>query len=372
MPEYKISFCTVCMNRKQHLQQTLPLNILHNKEYKNLQFIILDYNSTDNLEEFIRTNMREHIESGRLVYYKTPKPLHFNRSHSRNLAYKLASGDIICNIDADNYTGKDFAAYINQEFKKNSNIFLTTLGKDSVTNKRDVLGRICVKKDDFYKIRGYDERMIYYGYEDHDFANRMELSGVTRILIQGNEDHLQAITHDHKDRLSNEFASKNLKALLFNYLTPSSTDFLFFFNNNEYKRGIMVDNRSFKQAGHFTGLKKYQLKYTLSLFQDSWLEGQWCQNNNEITLLSTGQRKEKLFISAGKKCFVSRSGNKTSDFYQISDTVLIQKAIMLYSQITNRMIMDRNKFEGRIIVNEFDFGKDVVYKNFEYLTPIAI
>jgi hypothetical protein len=32
------------------------------------------------------------------------------------LISKLAEGDILCNVDADNYTGQEYATYINKEF----------------------------------------------------------------------------------------------------------------------------------------------------------------------------------------------------------------------------------------------------------------
>ena len=50
----KISFCTVCMNRLQYLMQTLPVNIAGNIDYPNLEFVVLNYNSKDDMENWIR------------------------------------------------------------------------------------------------------------------------------------------------------------------------------------------------------------------------------------------------------------------------------------------------------------------------------
>ena len=99
--DYKISFCTVCMNRLYHLKQTLPRSIKDNMDYPNVEFVLLDYNSEDGLENWVNTEMSDYIDSGVLVYYKTEEPEHFHRSHSRNVMFKLASGDILINLDAD-------------------------------------------------------------------------------------------------------------------------------------------------------------------------------------------------------------------------------------------------------------------------------
>ncbi|KKL80749.1 hypothetical protein LCGC14_2001600, partial [marine sediment metagenome] len=50
---YKISFCTTCMGRLYNLKETLPKNIEANGEYPNVEFVILDYNSSDGLGDWV-------------------------------------------------------------------------------------------------------------------------------------------------------------------------------------------------------------------------------------------------------------------------------------------------------------------------------
>ena len=104
---YSISICTDCMNRLSDIQHTLPANIEAEQSYPDLEFVLLDYNSSDGLGDWVRSEMMGHIESGRLVYYRTEEPQFFNFSHSRNVAMRLATGEIINNVDADNYTFND-------------------------------------------------------------------------------------------------------------------------------------------------------------------------------------------------------------------------------------------------------------------------
>lgn len=358
LKKHKISFCIVCMNRLHHLRQTLLTNMLDNEDYPELEFILVDYNSSDGLEDYVRNFLQEYIDKGTLVYYKTLTPSYFNRSHSRNLAFKLATGDLICNIDADNYTGKSFAAYLNDAFNKEENIFLTTVGQNF---KKDVLGRICVKRADFYMIKGYDERMINYGFEDYDFVNRLEMAGVKRSFFENKDDFFKAITHEQTERLSNEFVSRNLYSVFMNYLTPSSTELLFLFNNKEFKKYLFIDHQTFTYPELPTEIEKIQMKYRFSFVDDSLIEGNWIENEEDIIL--SHKEELKLSFDQEKNCYSSPSG-ESLDFYKITDEDLTREAVMLYSQIVNRILMEKNKLTGNFIVNSTDFGKDTVYKNF--------
>jgi cellulose synthase/poly-beta-1,6-N-acetylglucosamine synthase-like glycosyltransferase len=164
MNKYKISFCTVSMNRLDHLKMTFIKNVYDNLDYRNIEFVLLNYNSNDDMDAWVRDNLSDLIEKGIVQYYHTEEPNFFHRSHSRNMAFKLAEGDIICNVDADNFIGKGFADYINLHFNNKKDIFIAPPKGSHLTTIRNVQGRICLKKEDFYKIKGFDERIMDYGY----------------------------------------------------------------------------------------------------------------------------------------------------------------------------------------------------------------
>ena len=67
--------------------------------YEQLEFVLLDYNSQDGMEEWVKENLSQHISSGKVSYYKTFEPSSFKHSHAKNLALKLASNNIVCSID---------------------------------------------------------------------------------------------------------------------------------------------------------------------------------------------------------------------------------------------------------------------------------
>lgn len=171
------------MGRLHHLAETLPRNIFWNSDYSNLEFILLDYNSPDGLADWIKEYMTKQIESGVLVYYRYNDALYYRYSHSRNMLVRLASGDIVCNLDADNFTGKGFAVYLAEKLKKND--FMTAaifesdhimpLSYDNVT--LGCFGRIAVNRSVLLKIGGYNEDIEHWGFEDTDLIIRLRALG---------------------------------------------------------------------------------------------------------------------------------------------------------------------------------------------------
>jgi hypothetical protein len=61
------------MDRLHHIQKTyiknISDNIIHNSDNE-VEFLLLDYNSSDNLEEWMSYNASEFIKSGIVKFYK--------------------------------------------------------------------------------------------------------------------------------------------------------------------------------------------------------------------------------------------------------------------------------------------------------------
>jgi cellulose synthase/poly-beta-1,6-N-acetylglucosamine synthase-like glycosyltransferase len=136
----KIAFCISCMNRLSHIQATLEQNIRDNYLTDDVEFVLLDYHSTDGLEEWVQA-MQEYITQGFLKYYRTTTSDHYERSHSQNMAFRLSNAEIVCKLDADNFLGEGFAYWMIQQFEGRDDIFYT-----SNHSVRDVTGRVCVRR----------------------------------------------------------------------------------------------------------------------------------------------------------------------------------------------------------------------------------
>lgn len=362
---YKISFCTVCMNRLYHLRETLPANLRDNASYPDLEFVLLDYNSSDGLESWIKNELTEFIESGRLVYYKTTEPQYFHRSHSRNMVFNLASADIVCNIDADNFTGKDFAHYINNQFTLNKNIFIAADTLNRYYFIRDVCGRICFWKTDFNATGGFDEQMEGYGDEDIDFINKLQKLGRQEVVIL-NGDHLRAIYHTDLERVQNEYAIANLQELYASHLTPYSSRILFLFRDNVFHRGTLID-KLVLQSG---ALPTTQITNTVlspndrySLKEAVWESGTWHCQNSVFHFQLAGKEHGFRFQQEADR-LIPLKGDSSDFFFRINEGNMIVEAINFYSRMKNVAKLNENKAQKLSTTQQLKVGKGRVVKNF--------
>jgi glycosyltransferase involved in cell wall biosynthesis len=163
------------MNRLEDIMITLPANIGANADYPKLEFVLLDYNSSDGLGHWVKRKMYKHIKSGRLVYYRTEEPQFYSMAHSRNIAFRLATGDVVCNLDADNFTfdgtptHQSWASWLNEQaaLHPGRTVFCKTLQLTIMH------GRIGFWKHDFVDVLGgYNEDFKGYGHDDQDLVER--------------------------------------------------------------------------------------------------------------------------------------------------------------------------------------------------------
>ena len=343
MKDYKISLCTVCMNRLHHIRQTLPQNILDNKDYENIEFVVLDYKSTDGLEEWIRTEMKTYLDSGILSFYKTPTPKYFDRSHSRNLMFNLASGDIISNIDADNFTGKGYASYINDVFKKDNNSIILPDTKRQYYYMRDCVGRFATLKEDFLAVAGYDETMSGYGFEDDDLYERLTTLGRTEEIIT-DLSFLKVLKHSDEERTKNEFYANNIEDFYISYISLKRSEVFFLYKNGSFEKGIVhaEDNTA----------------AVLVIEDYIWQKGSWTKDTDILQLLVTEGGNYSLKIENN----ICIEGEKK--FYKITNQAFIESLNIQLPLITNqgRYLFNKKNIDYKI--NQQGFGRGKVYRNF--------
>jgi len=336
------------MNRLEHLKKTLPKNIEDTMAYGNFEFVVLDYNSKDGLEEWIMAKMSPYIDTGQLKYVKTRIPKYFLRSHSKNVAAKSSTGDIICNVDADNYIGKGFADYINQEFTKHQHIFLMV---QENPKKKDCFGRICSLREDFMAITGYDEGMSDYGFEDYDLINRLQLLGRKSRYIN-NSEFLQVLNHDDVTRIENEYNIHAISQIYLRYINHYSSELLYLFKNGVFHRGVMVLNRLVNsESVPNVFIENRRFLYPISLQNDCWVTGDYIKSDDGIILKT--KNKQIPFIPKSSRKMQNQRGEV---FYERNEPEDFQTWVMFFSQINNRIKMRKNKERKIVRVND-TFGE---------------
>lgn len=328
------------MNRLHHIKKTLPKNIEDNKLYPNVEFVLLDYNSSDGLEEWVKTEMKEHLASGVLKFYRTTDNPYFDRSHSRNMVYKLATGEVICNVDADNYTGNGFAEFINKEFNKDEHVYLVADTKKRFYFLRNAFGRFCVKRDVLLELGGLDEEMKSYGSETMDLYARLDKYGLKESVIK-NTEFLSAISHGDEERISNEYFLNSLEAMYINFISHESSEFIVLYKNGTYDFGGLVPE--LEETHLPAALKKGSLQ-----------KGEWVQNDQKISF-STPEREVMKGVFEGDDLIVNQRS-----FYKMSDLGFLMGVAKSYSFITNNEKMNENLSDKSSIVNHGVFGKGKV------------
>lgn len=196
---YKISICTNSMDRAYQLKETYVKNIEDNIDYKNIEWVLLNYGSKDNIDDWVKKTLMHYIGKGTVSYYQTSAK-YYSMSHSRNIVFKLATGDIVLNVDADHFVNKGFAAKINEiaNYAKEKVVF--------VKGRRRNRGRLGMFKKDFLTLGGYDEDLIGYGFDDKDLLLRAFHSGF-KIIPFGSE--YCELVEDHKPHSGGRYQYSN-------------------------------------------------------------------------------------------------------------------------------------------------------------------
>ncbi|MBN9381643.1 MAG: glycosyltransferase family 2 protein [Chitinophagaceae bacterium] len=354
------------MNRLSHLRQTLPVNIKENINYPNLEFVLLDYNSTDGLENWVRSGMMPHIERGILKYYRTDEPTHWSMNHSRNIALSLATGEIVCLVDADNYAGPGYAFWINSVFEQHGDEILVTTHGDSTLPHGDQGGKMAFHRKYFNILRGFDESFDGYGMDDIDFIGRMERERIKKVLIS-DPAFFRCVPHPNIDRVQNGYLMKNLFGLYIAADTEIDLNDILLYSKHHILY-LLKDNSFIEEVFEFC--KPHQ--------NDLYLTGGWNINP------ALGKKGTYTFTPSGLS--LTYKGMTTIQYNWKRNTVLFttdpssmrvltgispevnrELFIMLsmaYSDCRNRLKYEEN-IRGRVCVNADGWGKGTVCMNFQ-------
>ena len=178
--EYKVSICVTVMNRLADFRQTIIKNIEDNLDYPNLEYVILDYNSSDGLEDWAKRHLIGFIKKGIVIYFRTEEPKYYSMAHSRNVAFKAASGDVVNNVDADCFTNTGFATFINRMANEQPRKAIFAKSKQLLR------GRLGFYRKEFISLLGgYDESFHGYGHDDQDLMNRAWELGFRMMAFRG-------------------------------------------------------------------------------------------------------------------------------------------------------------------------------------------
>lgn len=158
----QLSIITTCKGRLDHLRYTLPLFAgQHGVEH---EVIVVDYSDPDECHRWIACQPQRNIRA-----VCVPDRPHFNLSHARNCGARIARGGVLVFLDADVLAPPSLMVQVMELFASSR-----APGVVLATRFLRSQGQVAVLAGVFHAVRGYDETLEGWGYEDNDFADRVE------------------------------------------------------------------------------------------------------------------------------------------------------------------------------------------------------
>jgi hypothetical protein len=231
--------------------------------------------------------------------------------------------------------GEDFAHFINYQFSFHEAMFLVSgLGNGSY-------GRVCVKKQDFEHVTGYDEKMSGWGYEDDDLYTRLERLGRKKVEFR-HPNFTRFIEHEIDESFSNDQDILGINEIYIQYVSAQKSNVLFLFQDGTFSYGTLT-----KAHAH----DEIQL-------ENFWEKGNYQQTPAQVTLKFESSGITQLFNyddyhhlhAEGQMAFV------------LPDKILSDYLKILFTSLQNKKLY-KNK-EKNLVANGENWGTAQLTKNF--------
>ena len=184
-----ISLVTCAMNRTENLLKVLPtwLAIPTINE-----IIIVDWSSTTPVEDSLR---EASVRDSRIRLIRVLNEPRWVLSYAFNLGFRLAKFDKVLKVDADIMLKLDF-------FSKNQltqGMFIAGNWEAAEKGQEHINGFFFVRHADLARVKGFNEYITTYGWDDDDIYNRLAEVGARRTLVDTKS--IYHIPHDDSQRL---------------------------------------------------------------------------------------------------------------------------------------------------------------------------
>ena len=216
-----VSLVTCCKNRTENLIKALPTWLAHPRIN---EVVIVDWSSD---VEVARSLSEAGISDPRIRVVRADDEPRWILSYAFNLGFRLARHDLILKVDADITLKPDF-------FERNQlkeRIFIAGNWEAAEKGQEHINGFFYVHRVDLLRIKGFNEYITTYGWDDDDIYSRLAQSGIARVCVDTKS--IYHIPHDDAQRIGSVSGKKD------NAHTQLHTDTLFKIRCNRYLAMVM-------------------------------------------------------------------------------------------------------------------------------------
>lgn len=343
-----VSVVTCCMNRTENLLNALPTWLAQSKV---AEVVIVDWSS----KVPVRDSLNDAgIDDKRIRIIRANDEPRWVLSYAFNLGFRFARHEFILKVDADITLRPDF-------FERNSltpSTYIAGNWEAAEKGQEHINGFFYVRRADLLRVKGFNEYITTYGWDDDDIYARLIQSGLRRKCVDTKS--IYHIPHDNAQRLGSNAQDKA------NGLDQLAADTLFNIRCNRYiamvmphwnkgcvftpfdvianSQGYVEVLRASREMPHILSADiKADSEYYAALELVSWRVGPTVYNLNRAAFYALLQRKHLEEISQFDVDVAQIGGSalgnlrRHSLFLQVSDSLSTEEVKLIAQRVNNEL-----------------------------------
>ena len=172
------------------------------------EIIIVDWSSDEEINYLLKID-------DRIKIVRVDNKKNFNVAASCNLAVDFVTNEYFIKMDAD-YVLNPYYNFIDDYKLEDKSFLCGNYRLDDSPFYKYLNGFIYLKKEDFLRVKGFNENIENYGYDDDDLYYRLQLNNLFRHDIPVNPKVVFHIPHSDAERVANYETKNHLESLKIN------------------------------------------------------------------------------------------------------------------------------------------------------------